>query len=392
VTTGEPTSAKGPFDQGKLDALMDSAGLDLLLTTSKHNVQYLLGGYRYHFFVHQDAIGTSRYLPVVGYVKGAPERSFYIGNGYEWMHQQAIPALWVAEARNVTWSSQEAALEAANFTRARGLEQATIGVEMAFLPWDAGQALRQALPQANLLDATLTLEELRSVKRPDELEMMRLGAERTVESMLQIMDEAPPGTAKEDLLRSLRLAEIARDLDFDYGWITTGTAHNRMPWRGSWDQGDIMSIDSGANYRGYITDMTRMAVMGEPTVEQSRLLSEIDSVLMAARHEVRNGAIGDEMFVAAETARQECSAGKDIIFTAHGMGLTSNEAPRLTSTGVAKYAPSHRSQPLRSGMVLSIEAEVAGGLGYVKMEDTVVVTDGGWNAYGDFGRGWNRQH
>jgi Xaa-Pro aminopeptidase len=297
----------------------------------------------------------------------------------------------VSEVSNVSWSSREAAQEAAQSVKARGLERARIGVELPFLPWDAGETLLEHLPQATLHDATLVLDELRAVKRPDELERMRIGAERTVEAMLQVIEEAPAGTTKEDLLRSLRLAEISRGLDFDYGWITTGTGLNRMPWGGRWEHGAIMSIDSGANYEGYITDMTRMAMLGEPTEELSKLLGEIDSVLMAARRTVRSGAIADEMFVAADAAKQECSAGSALAFTAHGMGLTSNEAPRLTSAGVAKYAPSHRNLPLQAGMVLSIEAEVSGALGYVKIEDTVIVTPDGWDAYGDFGRGWNRR-
>ena len=53
-----------PFDTKRLDALMDNAGIDVLLATSKHNVQYLLGGHRAFFFDYMDAFGISRYLPV----------------------------------------------------------------------------------------------------------------------------------------------------------------------------------------------------------------------------------------------------------------------------------------------------------------------------------------
>jgi hypothetical protein len=50
-----------PFDTTRLDRLMDEAGLDVLLATSKHNVQYLLGGHRAFFFESMDAMGLSRY-------------------------------------------------------------------------------------------------------------------------------------------------------------------------------------------------------------------------------------------------------------------------------------------------------------------------------------------
>ena len=54
---------------------MEEAGIDALIVTSKHNIQYLLGGYRFFFFDHFDAIGVSRYLPILVYVKGHPERA-----------------------------------------------------------------------------------------------------------------------------------------------------------------------------------------------------------------------------------------------------------------------------------------------------------------------------
>ena len=58
-------AAPPPFDADRLDKLMEQAGLDALVLTSKHNIQYLLGGYRFFFFDHFDAIGVSRYLPIL---------------------------------------------------------------------------------------------------------------------------------------------------------------------------------------------------------------------------------------------------------------------------------------------------------------------------------------
>ena len=54
-----------PFDAAKLDDLLEQAGIDVLIVTSKHNVGYLLGGYRFFFFETMDAIGLNRYLPVL---------------------------------------------------------------------------------------------------------------------------------------------------------------------------------------------------------------------------------------------------------------------------------------------------------------------------------------
>ena len=47
VKTKSGSSHPVPFDSQKLDSLMDEAGIDALIVTSKHNIQYLLGGYRF---------------------------------------------------------------------------------------------------------------------------------------------------------------------------------------------------------------------------------------------------------------------------------------------------------------------------------------------------------
>ena len=76
-------AASPPFDSARLDALLDEAGIDAVVISSKHNIQYLMGGYRFFFFDHFDAIGVSRYLPILIYVKGRPDQSTYIGQGME---------------------------------------------------------------------------------------------------------------------------------------------------------------------------------------------------------------------------------------------------------------------------------------------------------------------
>ncbi|MGH7006028.1 MAG: aminopeptidase P family N-terminal domain-containing protein, partial [Alphaproteobacteria bacterium] len=70
---------KPPFDTDRLDRLMEEAKLDALLVTSKHSIQYLLGGYRFFFYDYMDAHGLSRYLPFFIYVKGRPLDSGYVG-------------------------------------------------------------------------------------------------------------------------------------------------------------------------------------------------------------------------------------------------------------------------------------------------------------------------
>src|ERR1044071_6747406 len=82
-----------PFDHARLDRLMDEAGMDVLLATSKHNVQYLLGGHRSIFFDYMDAMGLSRYLPIVVYPKGKPDKAAYFGHRLEGFQKEVRPFL-----------------------------------------------------------------------------------------------------------------------------------------------------------------------------------------------------------------------------------------------------------------------------------------------------------
>src|SRR5438128_8114911 len=90
-----------PFDTQRLDALLDDAGIDALIATSKHNVQYLLGGYRFFFFDYMDAIGVSRYLPVLVYPKGRPDQAAYFGYRLE-SYEKELGRFWPQTADTST--------------------------------------------------------------------------------------------------------------------------------------------------------------------------------------------------------------------------------------------------------------------------------------------------
>jgi len=150
-----------PFDTAKLDLLMEAAGLDILVATSKHNVQYLLGAERAIFFDYMDALGVSRYLPVVVYPKGAPDKAVYIGHRLE-THQRAVAPLWVPQARTEGNGSVDAISQAVGLIKSAGVPMKRVGVEMPFLPMDSGRALSDALPGSEIKDALLVLERLRS--------------------------------------------------------------------------------------------------------------------------------------------------------------------------------------------------------------------------------------
>ncbi len=376
------------FDTKKLDELMEAAGLDVILATSKHNVQYLLGGHRAQFFSSMDAVGVSRYVPVVIYIKGNRDESAYIGHRFETADTQVQP-LWVAEVMTRSTGSVDAMTLAADYLRRIGKENARAGIEKAFLPADSFAELRKNL-KSEPIDATTVLERLRAVKTAEELSLMRKATESVAAAIHAVVKATEPGTTKRQVVDRLRFEEISRGLNFEYCLITAGTSFNRAPSDQRWELGEVMSLDSGGNYHGYLGDIARMALLGEPDQELKDILADIESVQRAAIGKIKAGTVGKELFVAAEAALSKLPIRGFTDFMAHGVGLVTHEAPRLTTKGPVPYDDPDALRPLEAGMVLSVETTTRHPTrGFIKLEDTIAVLPGGHEVFASDGRGWN---
>lgn len=382
-----------PFSTAKLDGLLDDAGIDVLIVTSKHNIQYLLGGYYHSQFDYMEAIGTSRFLPIFVYVKGAPDKSVYIANRNERdsVENRTGAGYWMPPVLFGSSTSVEAMTLALKHIKAIATPALRVGAELSFLPADALDVLRGELPDCQLVEAMRPLEKLRSIKTAAELNILREASERVVASMMDTVNRISPGQSKREIIEHLRHAELSRDMIFEYALVTMGTSLNRAPSEQRLEPGDIVSLDSGGNYRGYIGDLCRVAVHGTPDGELLDLLDEIDVIQQAARAPIRAGLTGSEIYVAANDALARSPHGRQMHFVAHGMGIVSHEAPRLTASGPIPYPADDANAPLEAGMVISIETTLPHPRrGFIKLEDTIAVTLDGHQAFGDGARGWNR--
>jgi Xaa-Pro aminopeptidase len=368
---------------------MEDAGIDVLLATSKHNVQYLLGGHRAFFFDYMDAMGLSRYLPIVVYPKGAPDKAAFFGHRLE-NHQREVKTFWTPETNCTSSGSVDVMKKAVEHIKKIGNVR-RVGVEMSFLPMDSAAALHSALPGAGIVDALFVLERLRARKSPAELEMVRIASERVIESMQAMIAAHGAGTTKQELADALKVEEVNRGLTFEYCLIAAGASHNRAPSEQRWEEGDVLSVDSGGNFHGYIGDLARMAILGEPDAELVDLLGEIEDIQRASMKPVKAGVMGGDIYASAEALLAKSKQHNHMHFLAHGMGLVSHEAPRLTATGPVPYDAYDATRPLETGMVVSVETTLMHPKrGFIKLEDTIAVTDTGYEIYGEGARGWNR--
>lgn len=377
------------FDSAKLDALMDAAGIDVLVATSRHNIQYLLGGYRFFFFETMEAAGTSRYLAALIYQKGKPERTTYVGCDIEKFEEQ-LGRIHVPN-RDLGWIGSRITMQRVVEHVSKLGPIRTIGIEEGFLPADAHREMQRGLRNVELVDAVVPLERMRAVKTAEEINCLREASDRVTDAMMvTFRQHCRPGATKQQVQEALRREEVERGLVYDYLLMTAGTSLNRTASDQELCAGDILSLDSGGNYKGYIGDLCRMAIIGEPDPELVDLLGWIDEVQMASRRKIRPGARGGDIFETGHALVAVSPHAKYSDFIAHGMGLVTHEAPRVMNNPRWSYDGFDIERPLEAGMCLSLETTMRHPKrGFIKLEDTVLVTASGYEGLGDKGRGWN---
>ena len=160
-------------------------------------------------------------------------------------------------------------------------------------------------------------------RTPAEQLLLKQASEAITDAMQATIAASQEGDTKFQIIDRLRREETARGLQFEYCLLTLGASHNRAASGQAWKNGEVLSIDSGGNLKGYIGDICRMGVLGEPDAELTDLLAESESVPQAAFGKILAGAKGGDLIAAgeAELARQPNRACTD--FFAHGMGAVS---------------------------------------------------------------------
>ena len=369
---------KPGYDEEKLARLMEEAGVDLVLAHTPHNLRYLTGGYYFHFRERVAAIGPSQYLPFVGIPRGNPEKAFQVAWRVEASPRNEvdtwIPDVIYTKARG-TVGAAETAAEA---IRKRGLDEGTIAVERAFMPVDAMEALGRELRGARFVDSLEILEELRAVKREDELEIFRRAALADSEAIQAGFQEGARGVTTRRIEQRVEEEMVRRGLHFHYAFTAAGPGMRREPSDKIWERGEILHIDAGGSEAGYMSDICRMGVRGEPSALAEELHKACLHSVDACRASIRAGVSCASVHERGHQAFADTDFADMGIFEVHGIGMVQQELPR--------FGP-EVERALEAGMVVSVECDIRHAeVGHVKIEDAVAVTEDGCEGLGDLGR------
>ncbi len=358
------TLRPAPFAVDRLESLMDEAGIDVLLATSRANVLYLTGGHYHHPFSRSADHGDTHYLPVVGVPRAGDP---FVVAGPNEGPELAARESWIAEVRHSRLGVNAAATTAAQVLADRGLTTAVIGVEASQLPMAAADGIRAQLPDAVLVDALPVLLELRAVKRPEEQAQMRKAAEITAAAIDAALEGGPESLSA--VAAAVAAETEARGGAYVFSYTSAGSDRHRFPRPSPWAKGELLQVDSGCDVDGYRSDVCRMACRGNPVGDALALYDACVEVHQLIAAEIRPGRLGRDVLDSAHAALLRPRRPEPGRIVIHGMGLGHHELPDLAK---------NPARPLEEGNVLSVEVEFAHPeLGLVKVEDALAVTASG---------------
>ncbi len=226
--------------------------------------------------------------------------------------------------------------------RRRGLKDKRIGMELGAgmrvdLPLKEADGLRDALPEAEIVDFAPSLWRLRSVKSEPEIERLREAARITMEGYRTAFPLMAEGMTEK------QLASIIYAKWFELGAdhiallsIISSPPGNRYAHVGPSEcpipRGEIVNIDGGCVFKGYCADIYRLACVGPPPDDQRRL---VDCIIEAKREmiaQIRPGAPCGHVYEAGERVMRSAGYGHLIpdITWGHSVGLDVHELPTIT--------------------------------------------------------------
>ena len=248
----------------------------------------------------------------------------------------------------------------------------TVGFEADAVSYASWEVLRAG--GLELVPRRGVVEALRAVKDESELEKIRRAGEITSEGYARLADERFVGRTEREL--AWRLEDLFRELGADAPAFESIVASgpnaakpHARPTDRTMEAGETIVIDAGAMVEGYNADCTRTFATGPLPEELKAAYQATLEGQLAGLEAVRAGVTGIDADAAARDKIEAAGLGEHFGHgLGHGVGLEVHEAPRLSRES---------SDTLVAGNVATVEPGVyLAGLGGIRIEDLVVVTDG----------------
>jgi len=251
-----------------------------------------------------------------------------------------------------------------------------LGFESAFVSYEQYEKIKKTIEDIVLIPTKEIVEQFRMIKDDSEIEIIKQTVSIADKSWNEIikrieaeMTEVELAIELEFIMRKFGAESKAFDIIVASGFrgaLPHGVASNKIM-----KHGDMVTIDFGAKYKGYNSDMTRNFIIGKPTKKQLAIYEIVLEAQLAGIDKAKPGVYAFEVDKACRDIIKRY--GYSDYFghgTGHGVGLSVHEAPRVSQK--------EKSTVLEPGMVITIEPGIyLPDWGGVRIEDMILITSGG---------------
>jgi Xaa-Pro aminopeptidase len=256
----------------------------------------------------------------------------------------------------------------------------TVGFEAAAVSYANHEILRET--GVSLVPRRGLVESLRAVKEQGEVDAIRQASRITDGVYERLAEEQFSGRTEKELV--WRMTELFHELGADEPAFAidiaagpTAASPHAVPGDRVVQEGELVLVDAGARLDHYCSDCTRTFAVGDVSDSLREVYDVAKEAQQAGLDAVRAGVTGREVDAAARAVIAGAGYAENFGHgLGHGLGLMVHEAPALRPES---------TDTLEAGNVVTVEPGIyLSGVGGVRIEDLVVVTEDGCEVLSNF--------
>lgn len=246
-----------------------------------------------------------------------------------------------------------------------------LGFEEDFLTYSSFKLYDKEM-EAELVPISGVIEKLRLIKTDSELKILKVAADIADAAFKHILDFISPGKTELEVSNELEFfMRRAGATSSSFDTIVASGHRSALPHGVASDKvieaGDIVTMDYGCYYNGYVSDITRTVAVGEPNAKLKEIYDIVLEAQLRGMAGIKPGLTGKEADAITRDYITEKGYGEFFGHsTGHGIGLEIHEGPGLSMKSDVVLEP---------GMVVTCEPGIyIPGLGGVRIEDDTLIT------------------
>ena len=246
-----------------------------------------------------------------------------------------------------------------------------LGFEQEHVTFASYKSYEEAV-SAQLVPISGVIENLRLIKTASEIKILKEAADVADRAFTHILNFIRPGITELDVSNELEFfmrKEGATSSSFDT--IVASGKRSALPHGVATDKviekGDFVTLDYGAYYNGYVSDITRTVAVGKPSEELIKIYDIVLEAQLRGMAGIKPGISGKEADALTRDLIIEKGYGEYFGHsTGHGIGLEVHEGPALSMRSDLVLQP---------GMTVTVEPGIyLPGIGGVRIEDDTIIT------------------